>query len=189
MSTPTNSTSADSLLLDGIGIGGYRSFPNLTYFGPLGKVTLLAGRNNAGKSNVIRFLDKNSRDLAPVRDWHDQPRSGTEQLSLSIAHRIARTSPDWTLLHPDLRPTDRNLNALFDLPAFHPTNDPDLVWLTYTQGSQRSGEPPRGPVPRMGDQRRLRRGGRISGHTGSRRRPKSDHAPHRARRCRQSIPT
>lgn len=42
----------------GVGFGGYRSFPTapLTRLSPLGKVNLLAGQNNAGKSNVLRVI-------------------------------------------------------------------------------------------------------------------------------------
>jgi hypothetical protein len=41
----------------GFGIAGYRSFgPEMQYFGPLGKITLLAGPNNSGKSNVLSFV-------------------------------------------------------------------------------------------------------------------------------------
>lgn len=43
-------------LVHGFGIGGYRSIRDLQFIGPLAKVTVLAGRNNTGKSNVLRFL-------------------------------------------------------------------------------------------------------------------------------------
>ena len=47
-------------LLEGIVIGGYRSFgPQPAHFGPLGKINLLVGRNNTGKSNLLRFLSTN----------------------------------------------------------------------------------------------------------------------------------
>lgn len=43
-------------LLEGLGIGGYRSFQNLVRIGPLAKVNLFVGGNNTGKSNILRFL-------------------------------------------------------------------------------------------------------------------------------------
>jgi hypothetical protein len=47
----------DDLLLHGFAFTGYRSFAApTTPFAPLSKVNLLAGQNNAGKSNVLRFL-------------------------------------------------------------------------------------------------------------------------------------
>lgn len=43
--------------LEGIGIGGYRSFgPETQRLGPFSKLNLLAGRNNSGKSNILIFL-------------------------------------------------------------------------------------------------------------------------------------
>jgi hypothetical protein len=62
------------LRLGGIGLAGYRSFRGpVQLVGPLGKVNLLAGQNNAGKSNVLRFAasylggsgDTASETLAP----------------------------------------------------------------------------------------------------------------------------
>lgn len=50
--------------MDGLGIASYRSFgPELQTFGPLTKVTVLAGANNSGKSNVLRYL---TAHLGPV---------------------------------------------------------------------------------------------------------------------------
>lgn len=49
------------LLLDGFGIGGYRSFGRLQLIGPLAKVNLLVGANNSGKSNILRFANEKLR--------------------------------------------------------------------------------------------------------------------------------
>ena len=46
----------DDLLVRGFAVGGYRSFSEVQYLGPFRKITVLAGRNNSGKSNVLRFL-------------------------------------------------------------------------------------------------------------------------------------
>jgi hypothetical protein len=47
------------LIFPGLGISGYRSFgPEMQYSGKLSPVTLLAGQNNSGKSNFLRFLKK-----------------------------------------------------------------------------------------------------------------------------------
>lgn len=44
-------------MIDGIAIGGYRSFGNTTQLiGPLTKVNLFIGPNNCGKSNILRFV-------------------------------------------------------------------------------------------------------------------------------------
>jgi AAA ATPase domain len=49
------------VFLDGIALGGYRSFGPLQLIGPLSEVNLLIGPNNAGKSNVLRFLNLHLR--------------------------------------------------------------------------------------------------------------------------------
>lgn len=42
--------------LDGFGIAGYRSFgPELVHIKDLGKVNVFIGKNNSGKSNILRF--------------------------------------------------------------------------------------------------------------------------------------
>ena len=44
--------------LQGLGIGGYRSYREIQRFGPLARINFLAGPNNSGKSNVLRFLNE-----------------------------------------------------------------------------------------------------------------------------------
>ena len=39
-----------------LAIGGYRSFGEIQYFESFSKINLFIGRNNSGKSNVLRFL-------------------------------------------------------------------------------------------------------------------------------------
>lgn len=49
----------DDLALAGFVIGGFRSFHgDLQYVGPLGRVTVLAGHNNDGKSNVLLAAER-----------------------------------------------------------------------------------------------------------------------------------
>ncbi len=53
------------MFIDGIGISSYRSFGDeLQLIGPCGKVNVLIGQNNSGKSNVLRFLTTYYRRLA-----------------------------------------------------------------------------------------------------------------------------
>ncbi|KZM35790.1 AAA family ATPase [Oerskovia enterophila] len=45
-------------MLTGFGVAGYRSFgEQMQYIGPLTKINLVVGQNNAGKSNVLRFAE------------------------------------------------------------------------------------------------------------------------------------
>lgn len=55
------STNTYTPLLTGIGFAGYRSFASWQEFKFPTKVTVLAGINNSGKSNILRFL----RDVIP----------------------------------------------------------------------------------------------------------------------------
>lgn len=46
-------------MLEGFAIGGYRSFGSkVQRIGPLGKINIFAGPNNAGKSNILRFVHR-----------------------------------------------------------------------------------------------------------------------------------
>ena len=44
------------MLIDGIGISGYRSFGELQLIGPFSKANVFIGQNNVGKSNILLFL-------------------------------------------------------------------------------------------------------------------------------------
>ncbi len=47
------------MFIDGFMISGYRSFGKTPQrIGPLGKINLMVGQNNSGKSNILRFLEK-----------------------------------------------------------------------------------------------------------------------------------
>lgn len=47
------------MLLDGIGLAYYRSFgEKMQYIKSLGKVNVIVGKNNSGKSNILRFINK-----------------------------------------------------------------------------------------------------------------------------------
>lgn len=47
------------MMIEGIGIAGYRSFGSqLQLIGPFAKVNLFIGRNNCGKSNILRYLSE-----------------------------------------------------------------------------------------------------------------------------------
>ena len=44
------------MLIEGFGIGGYRSLGEMQYIGPFEKINLFAGKNNSGKSNILNFI-------------------------------------------------------------------------------------------------------------------------------------
>lgn len=53
--------------LEGFGIGGYRSFGDQQLLGPLAKINLIAGQNNSGKSNILRFINGPWKNLRLIR--------------------------------------------------------------------------------------------------------------------------
>lgn len=64
-----------AVLLPGMGLDGFRSFHGgLRLLGPLSKITLLAGQNNAGKSNVLGFASRFLSETAAPPDQLDVPR-------------------------------------------------------------------------------------------------------------------
>ncbi len=85
-------------MLAGFGFGGYRSFRETQRLGPLGKVNVVAGPNNSGKSNILRFLQRDfsaiaSEDFSIVREPMDAMdthigSSGLPRLSVHVAVRV-----------------------------------------------------------------------------------------------------
>jgi AAA domain, putative AbiEii toxin, Type IV TA system len=59
MSISTEASKKESIIIRNLAIAGYRSFgAEPQYFPRFSKINLLIGQNNAGKSNVIRFLSE-----------------------------------------------------------------------------------------------------------------------------------
>ena len=61
-------------VIAGFGFTGYRSFwsPNSQLIGPMDKVHLVAGPNNSGKSNILRFahaLFSDDDRLGTLESW------------------------------------------------------------------------------------------------------------------------
>ncbi|MFZ4842653.1 AAA family ATPase [Mycetocola saprophilus] len=61
--------------LSGFAFSGYRSFPsdNLAVLHPLGKINLIAGQNNAGKSNVLRVIADAYAETPNPKKAFDRP--------------------------------------------------------------------------------------------------------------------
>lgn len=77
-----------SEFLEGFVVGGYRSIREPQFVGPLKKVTVLAGRNNTGKSNLLRFVE---RELGKALATATVPRIWS-----SNSAPPARANPAWT---------------------------------------------------------------------------------------------
>lgn len=127
-------------LLRGIGIGGYRSMRTMQYLSPLGKVTFLAGRNNVGKSNFIRFLSTKDAKLDGRTVWADQPQPSGESLRMALAFGTPTIAD--LQQQPQKLPESaaRRLASAFTDSVFHPAPDsPDLLWVTYSDVKNHSG--------------------------------------------------
>jgi hypothetical protein len=123
--------------LGGIGLAGYRSFQGpLQLVGPLGKVNLLAGQNNAGKSNVLRFVAKHlSATEAPTGLDVPQGEGVVGGFEFAIADRISDDEIKQHLDGPGIRRDPHQLEqvvrGILEHDAVRLTND-DLVWFRYT---------------------------------------------------------
>lgn len=58
------------IFLEGIKIGGYRSFREPISLPNLSKINIIIGQNNSGKSNVLRFIVKHLRNIASSSQGH-----------------------------------------------------------------------------------------------------------------------
>ncbi|MFI9595747.1 AAA family ATPase [Nonomuraea sp. NPDC052265] len=120
-------------LFPGFGISGYRSIhDDLQLLAPLGRVNLLAGQNNAGKSNLLRatrFL----KNAHPGAEELDAP-YGTQGLAPAvlavavreddpIVSRISATIPSDSM-------ASKALGLLLEHPALRLTQD-GLLWFQY----------------------------------------------------------
>jgi hypothetical protein len=127
-------------LLRGIAVNGYRSFfEELQYFGPLGKVNLLAGQNNSGKSNIIRFLVEHLNELQKWRpEGLDRPRSSSDAglygyaLALPPVHQVVENINNISNVDPDSR---RALVELLESSVFHAPRGVQGLWLRFAQST------------------------------------------------------
>ncbi|MER5266938.1 AAA family ATPase [Actinosynnema sp. NPDC002837] len=134
----------DRTLLAGFSVSGFRSLYGDTALtiSPLTKVSLLAGQNNSGKSNILSFVARylNSRERTiTAPDGLDVPQTRNEEdrgFRYSIA--ITENSPIIeAVLTKARRQGGGSVQQFKDFlaaPAFHATHD-DLIWLTMNMPS------------------------------------------------------
>ena len=134
------------MLIDGIGLAGYRSFgADLQKIGPLGKVNLLIGKNNSGKSNVLRFMSSHYSELhttlgsdprQSVVSFQDVDRHlglPPENIRLACAHTVGsegcRELIDSLDTHTSNR--DTSLELVRQLLTSVADSDAQDVWFIY----------------------------------------------------------
>lgn len=124
-----NSTT-EQVLLPGFGLGGFRSVRELQLLPDLRKVTLIAGQNNTGKSNILRFAATWMQSTVPPSDWEDVPQPEGPPLRLSIAYRPV----DLDALNgrAGRMPSSAAMERFLQLAEFRPIEDTPFIWLQYT---------------------------------------------------------
>jgi AAA domain, putative AbiEii toxin, Type IV TA system len=123
-------------LLPGFAVTGYRSiYGPLQVIGPLGKVNLIAGQNNSGKSNLLRYVYY----FLGARNWTipaglDAPLvPDAAQYEFAVARRITDTdireiASRQNPLNPDV--VVGHLQAMLATQDLRLTDD-DLIWFRY----------------------------------------------------------
>ncbi|OGL46736.1 MAG: hypothetical protein A2W05_03685 [Candidatus Schekmanbacteria bacterium RBG_16_38_10] len=116
--------------LDGFGIAGYRSFgPDLVHIKDLGKINVFIGKNNSGKSNILRFCKHLSTiKLQQQYKGFDQSLDYCVNLpdkDIRFAIQIKRDSPITGELYNKVAST---------LPLFNETFPEwkDCIWFTFS---------------------------------------------------------
>lgn len=143
--------------LKGFGMRWYRSFyGEMQYLSPMGKIVLLAGQNDAGKSNVIRFAHRVLKNIGgtsglgggfPALDNLDSPQNLSDSAGMELAIAYG-TVQDVVLAIQDILAKNPVRNSMLDpqalakvftTPAFQLIPSEDLVWFRFSQSS-RSGQ-------------------------------------------------
>ncbi|MEO4038070.1 AAA family ATPase [Micrococcaceae bacterium Sec6.3] len=112
----------------GMGIAGYRSIRDPQFLGPLGRINIIAGMNNSGKSNFLRFAQGYLRSTFAPFSWDDNPIPAGPDKSLFVAY----PAPGSNSLATMSRGGDiSTLEYMFSDPIFHPVEGGE-VWLKYS---------------------------------------------------------
>lgn len=132
-----------TLPLRGVALRGYRSFPS-AQFGvlfPLSQINLIAGRNNSGKSNILRAIHRFVAGGADSTSF-DRPHQDSEHnLAFLVAHPVSDLDAQLTAQRPHVRDA---VKEFLSHPAFS-LGVEDTVWLDL-KGSPNlaAGSAPRG---------------------------------------------
>lgn len=135
--------------LEGFGFTGYRSvWGDLQYIGPMGKVNLIAGQNNSGKSNVLRFVHGIlGRNPFTVPEGLDRPQGSDidDAYRFAIARRISDEEVDEVVgrqqgMHP--AECKKALAEVLDSCKRSDIDD-DLVWFEYSASDDPTSSPQR----------------------------------------------
>jgi hypothetical protein len=119
-------------VLGAFGLGGYRSFGASQRFETLGKVTLLAGQNNVGKTNVLHFLQRVYTQTGGFSlDLLDQSRlAGLDRVTVARLRQLQ--FPDQQRFRQTGNRGEQLLRDLLGIAA----EGADAVWVDYEAAYQ-----------------------------------------------------
>jgi hypothetical protein len=132
-------------MLKGFGIAGFRSFgPDVQNLGPLDKINLLVGRNNVGKSNILRALKL-------LEDFHRNSQKFSPPKDLDVHQGIRAANFSWNFpIYCDNEAMKKIISSLFsdelkqiecswlvrEIYAAFPNSTNDVCWIPYTYKNQ-----------------------------------------------------
>jgi hypothetical protein len=159
-------------MLQGFGITGFRSFgPTPQFLYPLEKVNLVAGRNNVGKSNILRLIQLLNKFVQQPQNFQPptglDAHMGTQSASFSWRFPISINPDGIDRLIRRLFDTEKPQNQWHDLIhailAQVPDSDGDTVWITYKYSNSWSPDMP--PIKELFDSVKAKWPGPDLGHS------------------------
>lgn len=124
------------MLLDGFGVAGYRSFGNeMQFIRDLSKVNIIIGKNNSGKSNIIRFVklilsfatnSKHGTSITKFNKLDDLHRGKTQCNKISFALQIKNNSSRTGHIYKEIFDQYRSDSCYNQLTEWHKE-----VWIPY----------------------------------------------------------
>lgn len=122
--------------LSGFAFAGFRSFPSdrIAELAPLAKVNLIAGQNNAGKSNILRVIQSTFGDGPAPGDW-DEPHGEVNSRLLRYQLRRISDVVEAEGVRSQLSPDSKGvLKAILEHDAFAgPSRIDGAVWVPIGQ--------------------------------------------------------
>lgn len=119
--------------IDAFALGGYRSFGEKQVIGPLSKINFFVGRNNCGKSNILRFINdyyasvyngigKGTRTQFSLEDF-EQHKGQHSKFSFSVG--VSQHGELFSRFQNRIESDHGIVNELYDQAA----DEDDLIWI------------------------------------------------------------
>lgn len=130
-------------MLKGFSFSGYRSFGNdIVRVSPLGKINLIIGQNNTGKSNVVNFLDKYYNDFLNGVNGSPNFKLNIKNIDRHISKSASEIRIGFPILNEDIDDfiskllsldanSIRNHKHLVEKILTHFKDDTGCVWFDY----------------------------------------------------------